>query len=341
MRYDADGMATMVATHAESIRPVGSRWRLVDHDTSSVARVFGTGRPARTDLLADVQGPIAEAARREGVRFGVGVPVVVDGALWGVVSVGSPGPAPPPADLEGRLEEFTRLLATAIANAESRAELAASRARVIAAADEARRRIERDLHDGAQQELVTLALGLRATEARVPAGMDALRADVGRFAERLTSVVEELREMSRGIHPAILTEGGLSPAVEALALRSPVPVKLNVGCEHRLPARIEVAVYYVLSEALTNAAKHANASHVTIDLQACERTLSLTIRDDGVGGADAGGGSGLMGLKDRVEALAGTIEVSSPPGRGTRLDVAIPLVTERSPGTDFDSLSPA
>jgi signal transduction histidine kinase len=171
--------------------------------------------------------------------------------------------------------------------------------------------------------------------------MDALRADVGRFAERLTSVVEELREMSRGIHPAILTEGGLSPAVEALALRSPVPVKLNVGCEHRLPARIEVAVYYVLSEALTNAAKHANASHVTIDLQACERTLSLTIRDDGVGGADAGGGSGLMGLKDRVEALAGTIEVSSPPGRGTRLDVAIPLVTERSPGTDFDSLSPA
>lgn len=342
MRYDADGMATMVATHSNSLRPVGSRWHLDKHDTSSVARVFSTGRPARSpDLLAGVQGPISEAARAEGVRFGVGVPVVVDGALWGAVSVGAPGPAPPPADLEERLEEFTHLLATAIANAESRGELAASRARVIVAADEARRRIERDLHDGAQQQLVTLALGLRATEARIPPGLDALRGDVGRFAERLTTVVEELREMSRGIHPAILTEGGLSPAVEALALRSPVPVKLNVGCEGRLPARIEVAIYYVLSEALTNAAKHADASQVTIDLETGGGTLSLTIRDDGAGGADASGGSGLMGLKDRVEALGGTIQVASPPGRGTRLDVAIPLDTETSRGSDFESLSPA
>jgi signal transduction histidine kinase len=342
MRYDADGMATIAATHAESIRPVGSRWRLDDDDTSSVARVFWTGRPARSaDLFASVHGPIAEAARKEGVRYGVGVPVVVDGAVWGAVSVGSPGPVPPPADLEGRLEEFTHLLATAIANAQSRGELAASRARVIAAGDQARRRIERDLHDGAQQQLVTLALGLRATEARVPAGLDDLRTDVGRFADRLTNVVEELREMSRGIHPAILTEGGLSPAFEALALRSPVPVKLNVGCEGRLPERIEVAIYYVVSEALTNAAKHANASHVKIDLQAGEGTLSLTIRDDGVGGADASGGSGLMGLNDRVEALGGTIQVASPPGRGTRLDVAIPLVAEASLGSDFESLVPA
>jgi len=342
MRFDADGMATMVATHADSIRPVGSRWRLDNHDTSSVARVFSTGRPARTrDLYAFVQGPMSEAARKEGVRYGVAVPVVVDGALWGAVSVGSPGPAPPPADLEGRLEEFTHLLATAIGNAQSRGELAASRVRVIAAGDQARRRIERDLHDGAQQQLVSLALGLRATEARVPAGLDDLRTDVGRFADRLTNVVEELREMSRGIHPAILTKGGLSPAVEALALRSPVPVKLTVGCEGRLPERIEVAVYYVVSEALTNAAKHANASHVKIDLQAGEGTLSLTIRDDGVGGADASGGSGLTGLKDRVEALGGTIEVASPPGRGTRLDIAIPLVAEAPLGSDFESWASA
>ena len=230
-----------------------------------------------------MQGPIAEAVRAEGVRFGVGVPIVVDGALWGVVAVGSPGPAPPPADLEGRLEEFTYLLAAAIANAESRGELAASRARVIAAGDEARRRIERDLHDGAQQQLVTLALGLRSTEARVPAGLEALRADVGRFADRLTSVVEELREMSRGIHPAILTEGGLSPAVEALALRSPVPVKLDVRCDRRLAARIEVATYYVVSEALTNAAKHAECLRVHDRSPGRKGTLRLTIVDDGVG----------------------------------------------------------
>ena len=166
-----------------------------------------------------------------------------------------------------------------------RAELAASRARVIAAADEARRRIERDLHDGAQQQLVTLALGLRSAEGRVPAGLEDIRTEVGRFADRLTSVIEELREMSRGIHPAILTEGGLSPAVEALALRSPVPVKLNVRSERRLPDGVEVAAYYVVSEALTNAAKHAEASRVQIDLHVEEETLCLSVLDDGSGGA--------------------------------------------------------
>jgi PAS domain S-box-containing protein len=331
MRYDADGMATMVATHADSIRPVGTRWRLDNLDTSAVARVFWTRRPARTpDLFSYAEGPISEAARKEGVRYGVAVPVVVDGALWGAVSVGSAGPAPPPADLEGRLEEFTHLLATAIANAESRGELAASRARVIAAADEARRQIERDLHDGAQQQLVTLALGLRSAQGRVPAGLEDMRAEVGRFADRLTSVVEELREMSRGIHPAILTEGGLSSAFEALALRSSVPVKLNVRCEGRFPDEVEVAAYYVVSEALTNAAKYADASHVQIDLNADEETLRLSILDDGSGGADPSAGSGLIGLKDRVEALSGTIEVNSPPGSGTRLDVEIPLIAEHS-----------
>jgi signal transduction histidine kinase len=342
MRYDADGMATMVATHADSIRPVGTRWRLDNHDTSSVTRVFWTGRPARTpDLFSYAEGPISEAARKEGVRYAVGVPVVVDGALWGAVSVGSPGPAPPPADLEGRLEEFTHLLATAIANAESRGELAASRARVIAAADEARRRIERDLHDGAQQQLVTLALGLRATEARVPDGLDDVRADLGSFSDRLTNVVEELREMSRGIHPAILTEGGLSPAVEALALRSPVPVKLNVGSERRLTDSIEVAAYYVVSEALTNAAKHADASRVQIDLHIEEDTLCLSVADDGVGGAVPSGGSGLIGLKDRIEALGGTFDVASAPGSGTRLDVEIPLLADPSVASNLEQLSPA
>src|SRR5919106_1125348 len=209
------------------------------------------------------------------------------------------------------------------------------------ARDETGQRMERDLHDGAQQQLVTLALGLRSAEGRVPAGLEDLRTEVGGFADRLTSVVEELREMSRGIHPAVLTEGGLSPALEALALRSPVPVKLNVRCERRLPDGIEVAAYYVVSEGLTNAAKHADASRVQIDLHVEEETLYLSIVDDGVGGADSSGGSGLIGLKDRVEALGGTIDVASPPGSGTRLDVEIPLLQDPPVASNSEPLSRA
>ena len=171
--------------------------------------------------------------------------------------------------------------------------------------------------------------------------MDDLRTDVGRFADRLTSVLDELREMSRGIHPAILTEGGLSPAIEALALRSAVPVKLNVRCERRLPENVEVAAYYVVSEGLTNAAKHAEASCVEVDLHADEASLYLAIHDDGMGGADPDGGSGLLGLKDRVEALGGTLQVATPSGGGTRLDVAIPLVTKASIGSESAPLPPA
>jgi signal transduction histidine kinase len=252
--------------------------------------------------------------------------------VWGSVNVATPEEEPFPADAEVRLARFTELVATAVSNATMRAEVAASRARVIAAGDESRRRIERDLHDGAQQQLVTLALGLRSAEGRVPADLEDIRKQVGGFADRLTIVIEELREMSRGIHPAILTEGGLPPALEALALRSPVPVKFNVRCERRLPDGTEVAAYYVVSEALTNAAKHADASSVQIDLHVEHETLYLSIVDDGVGGADSSRGSGLVGLKDRVEALGGTIDVESPHGTGTRLRVAIPVPADSSAG---------
>jgi signal transduction histidine kinase len=220
-----------------------------------------------------------------------------------------------------------------------RAEVAASRARVIAAADESRRRIERDLHDGAQQQLVTLALELRSAEGRIPASLEDIREKVGGVADRLTSVIEELREMSRGIHPAILVEGGLAPALEALALRSPIPVSLNICLERRLADGIEVAAYYVVSEALTNTAKHAEASRAQIDLRVDEETLRLSVVDDGVGGAKLSRGSGLIGLKDRVEALGGTIDVASPPGGGTRLDVEIPLVGDSSIASTSEALS--
>ena len=219
-------------------------------------------------------------------------------------------------------------MATAISNAESRSELAASRARVIAAADDARRRIERDLHDGAQQRLVTLAVALRRVEGKAPAE---LRPEIDRVVEGLAGAVEELREMSRGIHPAVLTEGGLSPALKALGRRSPVRVKLDIQTEHRLPDQVEVAAYYIVSEALTNASKHAGATRVWVTLRVENETLRLSIRDDGAGGADPARGSGLIGLADRVGALQGRIEIESPPGGGTRIDVGLHLPAGGTP----------
>jgi PAS domain S-box-containing protein len=333
-RHESDAAVVLASLGIPEL-PEGSHWSL---DTPSLpATIHETGRPARVDDYSDGLG-LDALLRERGVTAAVGVPIVVDGSVWGSIQVAAAEHEPLPANAEERLARFTELIAIAVSNATMRAELAASRARVIATADRTRRRIERDLHDGAQQQLVTLVLGLRSAEGRVPAGLEDLRAEVGRFADRLTSVVEELREMSRGIHPAILTEGGLSPAAEALALRSPVPVKLNVRCEDRLPERIEVAAYYVVSEALTNAAKHANASGVQIELRLEEATLHLSIVDDGDGGADPRRGSGLIGLKDRVEALGGTIHVASPPGSGTQLDVEIPLLVDRSTALSSEPL---
>jgi signal transduction histidine kinase len=230
-----------------------------------------------------------------------------------------------PSDTEARLTDFTDLVATAIADAEGRAELAASRARIVATADETRRRIERDLHDGAQQQLVTLMLTLRSLEAAVPPEHQEFRAEVSRMEDGLTSVLTELREMSQGIHPAVLAKGGLAPALKTLARRTTVPVKLDVPVEQRLPEQVEVAAYYVVSEALANAAKHAQASAVHVNLAAMDGAVRLSIRDDGVGGADPERGSGLVGLRDRVEALGGTIEIASSAGSGTSLLVTLPL----------------
>jgi signal transduction histidine kinase len=208
---------------------------------------------------------------------------------------------------------------------QSREELAASRTRIVAAADQARRRIERDLHDGTQQRLVSLVLDLRAAEAAVPPERPELRTQLSRVADGLTGALEELRELSRGIHPAILSEGGLGPALKALARRSVVPVELELDVQARLPEPVEVAAYYVVSEALANAAKHARASVAQVQAQARDGLLHLSVRDDGVGGAAPEGGSGLVGLADRVEALGGTIKVHSPAGQGTRLQIDLPI----------------
>ena len=208
---------------------------------------------------------------------------------------------------------------------ESRGELAASRARIVAAGDQARRRIERDLHDGTQQRLVSLVLDLRAAEAAVPPELAELRGQLARVADGLAGALGDLRELSRGIHPAILSEGGLGPALKALARRSVVPVELDVHIQTRLPEQVEVAAYYVVSEALANAAKHAHATAAHVQVQARDGRLHLAVRDDGAGGAARGRGSGLVGLTDRVEALGGSISIASPTGQGTALLVDLPI----------------
>jgi len=209
----------------------------------------------------------------------------------------------------------------------TQAELAASRARIVAAADETRRRIERDLHDGTQQRLVSLGLELRLTQSNVPPGLAELDAELGRVANELDGAIDDLREIARGIHPAILSEGGLVPALRTLARRSAIPVELDVQAESRLPEQVEVAAYYVVSETLTNATKHAQASRVRVAVEERDGTgtLQLSIGDDGIGGADPERGSGLIGLRDRVEALGGSLEVTSVPGDGTLVVARLPV----------------
>ncbi len=204
-------------------------------------------------------------------------------------------------------------------------DLRSARQRIIAAADEERRRIERDLHDGAQQRLVSLGLQLRAAQADVPPELDELAAELERVATGLTVAQDELREYARGIHPAVLKKGGLAAALKALARRSTVPVELHVQIAARLPERTELGSYYIISEALTNAAKHANPSRVDIEVVEADGLLCLVVRDDGTGGAQLVPGSGLVGLKDRVAALGGRLSVESPPGGGTTIDVEIPI----------------
>jgi signal transduction histidine kinase len=277
------------------------------------------------DSFADAFGEIAQEARDVGIRSSVGCPIVVGGRLWGVIAASSKRDAPFPSDTESQMAEFTELVSTAIANAESRAELRASRARIVAAADETRRRIERDLHDGTQQRLVSLGLELRATQARMPPDLPELSAQLANATRGLAGALEDLQELSRGIHPAILSRGGLGPAVQTLSRRSAVPVVLDLRLDRRLPDQVEVGAYYVVSEALANTAKHAQAFVVHVELEADDGTVKLSIHDDGIGGADPSRGSGLVGVRDRIDALGGTIDIASSSGKGTNLVVWIPI----------------
>jgi signal transduction histidine kinase len=322
-RFEPDDSVTTVASWSttEAAFPIGRRWPT--EGTNVAWMVLQTGRSARIDDFSAATDPIDVAARESGVKSAVGSPVVADGHLWGLMTAASTeGPLPP--GTEARLASFTELVATAIANAEGSAELAASRRRIVATGDDARRRIERDLHDGIQQRLIALTFRARAMTRRPP---DELPGIVAELAEGLKDVSDELREVSRGIHPTILTEAGLGPALRALARRSNVPVDVDVRLDTRLPAPVEAAAYYIASEALTNVEKHAHANAVQLSASNDNRILTLEVRDDGVGGLDAGCGSGILGLTDRAEALGGTISIESPPRGGATLFVRLPSTT--------------
>ena len=321
-RFEPDDTVLYVASWGKAVDfiPVGSRWTL---DGKNVATaVYETGRPARVESQAGATGSLADLIREIGIRSLIATPVVVEGRLWGEMGAGSTREEPLPPDAKERLASFTELVATAIANADSRAQLMASRARIVAAADETRRRIERDLHDGTQQQLVTLILELRQVQAEAPPGLEG---NLSRIAGQVTEVLDQVREISRGIHPAILSEAGLTRALKALARRSAVPVELDLRAGRRLPDQVEVATYYAVSEALANVAKHARASAVHVELDTPGTTVRLAIRDDGIGGADPARGSGLTGLRDRIEAVGGTFDVTSPAGGGTTLLIEIPV----------------
>jgi signal transduction histidine kinase len=323
-RYGSDQSLTLVAEwHGEGGGlPVGMRLEL----GNDIERLKGlwSGRPVRLTNYEGMSDLVVGLARDLGIHSTVGAPILVDGAVWGSIFVNTTKPEPFPDDTESRILGFAQLAATAISNAVSRSQLAASRARVVAAADETRRRIERDLHDGIQQRLVSLALELHFSEEGMPSHQIEAKRTVARVADGLTDALDEVRELARGIHPAILSEGGLRPALKALARRSAVPVELEVDIETQLPERVEVATYFLVSEALANAAKHARASVAHVRVITAGSLLQVSIRDDGLGGADPSRGSGLIGLIDRVQALGGTLTLLSPPGQGTTIQVELP-----------------
>jgi signal transduction histidine kinase/uncharacterized protein YoaH (UPF0181 family) len=326
-RFEPDDTVTTVASWSptETAFPAGRRWPTEGKNVAWM--VLQTRGSARLDDFSDATDPIGVAAREAGTKSAVGSPIVVEGDLWGVMTAtSSEGPLPP--GTEARLASFTELVATAIANAESKSALNASRRRIVAASDETRRRIERDLHDGTQQRLVSLGLAVRAAEANLPPERQDLRDELSRVAMGLVDAVEDLQEISRGIHPAILSKGGLGPALQALAHRSAIPVDLEITTDVRIAEAIEVAAYFVASEALANATKHSQASRIDVSLEQRDGRLLLAVRDDGVGGADPSRGSGLIGLTDRVEALGGSISLHSREGDGTQIRAELPLELE-------------
>jgi signal transduction histidine kinase len=323
-RYESDGTVTGVAAWSKSAgRGLTVGTRLPLEGLSIAALVYETPIPARVDSFTGASGPIAHEVRALGIRASVGCPIVVEDRLWGVIAVSTTGEAAFPAGTESRIAEFTELVATAIANAQSRGELLASRARVLAAADEARRQVVRDLHDGAQQRLVHTIVTLKLALEEQSEGNGASGALVAKGLEHAELANAELRELAHGIHPSVLARGGLAAGIEALVARTTLPVTVDVSPQ-RLAPEIEASAYFVVAEALTNVAKHSDAHSAQVKVWVQDGQLDVEVRDDGVGGAHAGG-PGLIGLTDRLAAIGGRLRVESPPNHGTVIAATIPL----------------
>jgi signal transduction histidine kinase len=302
--------------------PVGHRGAL--DGRGILGQMLRTARPVRIEDFDEVGGVVAALMRDLGIRSGAGGPIILGGRVWGALAAVWPDGTSLPAGAEHRVAAFAELVSYAIENAETRDELEASRARLVEAADEARRRIERDLHDGAQQQLVAAALELTLLEQRLERDPEGARTILARARERLDCGLGELRDLARGIHPTVLTDRGLVAALDALIQRAPVPVELRAVVPEQLDTGIEAAAYFLVAEALTNVVKYAEADAVNVHVESAGGTLVVTIVDDGVGGADLAHGSGLRGLIDRVDAVGGRLEVGSTPGRGTRLCARLP-----------------
>jgi signal transduction histidine kinase len=327
IRFEDDGFATVVGVWTSDDRPsfpVGERLPVVGETVT--AKLYRSGRPERVDDYDEVDGELAERLRDAGMRSVVGAPIHVAGRLWGAIMVTSSVAHAFPPETEGRIASFAELVTAALANVDAREQLAASRARIVEAADAARRRIERDLHDGAQQRLVSLALRLRHLESKLEPRSEAIRELAGARAE-LDAALDELRELARGIHPSILTDRGLEAALDAVAGRATVPVRLEIdGCE-TLPLSVQTTAYFVVVEALTNASKHAQSDRIDVRVGVSDGHALVEVRDDGTGGVDPARGSGLSGLDDRVSALGGTLEIDSPADAGTTIRARIPVTT--------------
>jgi signal transduction histidine kinase len=323
IRYESDACVTPVATWAAVGRhpPVPDRWPMEEGDPADL--VAKTRRPARVDDWESVPGPISAFIRELGISSSVGSPILVEGRLWGALAVHSKQTEPLPTDTESRLESFTELVATAISNIHARNEVAASRARIVAAADDERRRVVRDLHDGAQQRLIHTVITLKLARRALDSGDAAAGTLVTDALDQAQRATAELRELAHGILPAVLTRGGLRAGVAALASRMPVPVDVAVSVD-RLPAAVEATAYFVVAEALTNVAKHSRARSSTVMARVEGGTLRLEVHDDGVGGARPDG-SGLLGLADRLAVLDGRLRVESPAEGGTLVAADIPL----------------
>jgi PAS domain S-box-containing protein len=325
VRFEPDGSGLVTGGWSRGdVRNVPVGMRVALDGPTVAARIMHSGRPERVDSYEGLTGTTADLLRELGFRASVGAPIRLGGRLWGAVLVSTVDDQPFPEGSEQRIANFAELVGIALANAEARQELAASRARIVEAGDAERRRLERNLHDGAQQRLVALSLALRVCERKLEQGDEEAGELLRRARDELADALAELRELARGIHPAVLTDHGLVPALEMLAERADVPVEVCAPLAERLPQPVEAAAYYIVAEALTNASKHAQASQVRVDVLRSDHSVLVAVADDGVGDADQSRGSGLRGLRDRVEALGGELAVESPAGAGTTLTARLP-----------------